>query len=101
MPVIAGVVNTMIKLFLKKQFIKNRAVIINEAKYLKNFMLLLMKQRNTGVKWTSEEKKQLKSDLKRLSLYVPALIIFAMPFGSLLLPVLTEVLDRRDKDRIK
>lgn len=64
-------------------------------------MRLLMKQRNTGVKWTREEKTQLKSNLKHLSLYVPALIIFALPFGSLLLPVLTEVLDRRDKDRMK
>jgi len=91
----------MIKLFLKNQLMKNRAVIVNEAKYCQNFMLLLMKQRNTGVKWTTEEKKQLRSNLKHLSLYVPALIIFALPFGSLLLPVLTEVLDRRDKERIK
>lgn len=80
---------------------KNRAVIINEGKYLRNFMLLLMKQRNTGVKWTVEEKTELKSNLKRLSLYVPVLIVFALPFGSLLLPVLTEILDRRDKDRTK
>jgi len=80
---------------------KNRTMIINEAKYFRGFMLLLMKQRNTGVKWTGEERTQLKSDLKRLSLYVPVLIIFALPFGSLLLPVLTEVLDRRDKDRVK
>jgi len=91
----------MIKLLLKKQFIKNKAVIINEGKYLKDFMQLLMKQRNTGVKWTEEEKTQLKSNMKHLSLYVPILIIFALPFGSLLLPVLTEVLDRRDKDRVK
>jgi hypothetical protein len=91
----------MIKLFLKKQILKNRAVIINEGKYLRGFMLLLMKQRNTGVKWTVEEKTELKSNLKRLSLYVPVLIVFALPFGSLLLPVLTEILDRRDKDRTK
>lgn len=91
----------MIKSFLKKQILKNRAVIIKEGKYLQDFMLLLMKQRNTGVKWTEEDKTQIKSNMKHLSLYVPALIIFALPFGSLLLPVLTEVLDRRDKERLK
>lgn len=96
-----GVNNTMIRLFLKKHIENNRAMIIKEGKYLQGFMLLLMKQRNTGDKWTTEEKIQLKSHLKHLSLYVPALIIFALPFGLLLLPVLTEVLDRRDKDRTK
>ncbi|RPJ10641.1 MAG: hypothetical protein EHM30_15555 [Desulfobacteraceae bacterium] len=91
----------MIKSFLKKQILKNRALIIREGKYLQDFMRLLMKQSNTGIEWTEEEKMQLKSDLKHISLYVPALIIFVLPFGALLLPVLTEVLDRRDKDRMK
>jgi len=91
----------MIRLFLKKQILKNRALIIKEGKYLQDFMQLLMKYRNTGAGWTKEEKTQLKSHFKHLSLYVPALIIFALPFGSLLLPVLTEVLDRRDKNRTK
>ncbi len=91
----------MIKLFLKKQILKNRAVIIREGKYLQDFMRLLMKPKNTGERWTEEEKTQLKFNLKHLSLYVPALIIFALPLGSLLLPILTEVLDRRYKDRTK
>jgi len=91
----------MIRSFLKKHILKNRVLIIKEGKYLHDFMWLLMKPRNTGVEWTIEEKTQLKSHLKHLSLYVPALIIFALPFGSLLLPVLTEVLDRREKDRTK
>ena len=86
---------------MKKHILKNRALIIKEGRYLKGFMQLLMKQRNTGEKWTEEEKTQLKFNLKHLSLYVPALIIFALPLGSLLLPILTEVLDRRDKDRTK
>lgn len=91
----------MIRLFLKKHILNNRALIIKEGKYLQGFMLLLMKHRNTGAKWTIEEKTQLKSHLKHLSLYVPVLIIFALPLGALLLPILTEVLDRRDKDRTK
>jgi hypothetical protein len=91
----------MIRLFLKKHILKNRALIIKEGKYLHDFMWLLMKPRNNGAEWTIEEKTQLKSHLKHLSLYMPALIIFALPFGSLLLPVLTEILDRREKDRTK
>ncbi|MBU1713468.1 MAG: hypothetical protein KKD47_10255 [Proteobacteria bacterium] len=91
----------MIRIFLKEQILKNRALIIKEGKYLQGFMLLLMKQRNSGAKWTLEEKTQLKAHLKHLSLYVPALIIFALPLGSLLIPILTEILDRREKDRIK
>jgi hypothetical protein len=89
----------MIKSFLKNQFMKNRSVIINEGRYLKDFMRLLMKQRNTGIRWTKEEKKVLKSNLKHLSLYVPLLIIFALPFGSFILPILTEVMDRRNRER--
>jgi hypothetical protein len=89
----------MITSFLKKQFIKNRSLMINEGKYLKDFMRLLMKQRNTGVKWTKEEKRALKSNLKHLSFYIPLLIIFVLPFGSFVLPLLTEVMERRKKER--
>jgi NhaP-type Na+/H+ or K+/H+ antiporter len=32
---------------------------------------------------------------------VPVLIIFALPFGSLMLPLLTEALDRRNRERAK
>lgn len=89
----------MIKQFLQKQFINNKALIIKESGYVQNFMQLIMKQRNTGVKWTKEEKRELKSNLKHLSLYVPLLIIFALPFGSFVLPLLTEIMERRKKDR--
>ncbi len=63
------------------------------------FLQLLMKQKNTGRKWTGEEISQLKAYLKHLSRSVPVLVIFLLPFGSLLLPVLAEVLDRRKKTR--
>jgi len=86
---------------MEKHILKNRALIIKEGKYFHDFMWLLMKHRNTGVEWTTEEKKQLKSHFKHLSLYMPALIIFALPLGSLLLPILTEVLDRRKKNQTK
>jgi len=89
----------MIKLFLKRHILKNRALILQESRHMAEFIQLLMKWRNTGVKWTGEEITRLKSHLKHLSLYVPALIIFVLPFGLLLLPILAEILDRREKSR--
>ena len=89
----------MIKLFLKRHLLKNKALILQESQHISDFILLLMKRRNTGVKWTGEEITILKSHLKHLSLYVPALIIFVLPFGLFLLPILAEILDRREKRR--
>jgi hypothetical protein len=66
---------------------------------MNDFMMLLMKQRNTGNKWTNEDIKKIKSHLIRFVLYVPVLIIFLLPFGSLLLPVLAEIMDRRTEIR--
>ena len=89
----------MIKLFLERQILKNRALILRESHQMADFFHLLMKRRNTGNKWTGEEITRLKSHLKHLSLYVPALIIFVLPFGLFLLPILAEILDRREKSR--
>jgi hypothetical protein len=89
----------MIKLILKKHILKNRALILQESQHMAEFIQFLMKRRNTGVKWTGEEITRLKSHLKHLSLYVPVLIIFVLPFGSFLLPILAEILDRREKSR--
>jgi arginine repressor len=90
----------MIRLFLKRLILKNKELIFNEAQQIQGFLQLLFKQRNTDTKWQKEEKQQLKSHLKRLSLYVPILIIFTLPGGALLLPILAEILDRRKKRRI-
>ena len=90
----------MIRLFLKRLILKNKALIFNEAQQIQGFLQLLFKQRNTDAKWQKEEKQQLKSHLKRLSLYIPILIIFTLPGGSLLFPVLAEILDRRKKRRL-
>jgi len=91
----------MIKLFLKRHILKDRALILQESQHIAEFIQLLMKRRNTGVKWTAEEITRLESHLKHLSLYVPALIIFVLPFGLALLPILAEILDRREKSRTK
>ena len=89
----------VIKLFLKRHILKNRALIHQESKYMHDFMHLLMKRRNARTQWTREEITQLKAYIKHLSLYVPALIIFVFPFGLFFLPILAEILDRREKNR--
>jgi hypothetical protein len=89
----------MIKLFFKKLLAKNRDMILEESQYIRGFMRLLMKYRNTGIEWTREETHDLKSYVKRLSLHVPVLIILVLPFGLVLLPILAEILDRRKKSR--
>jgi hypothetical protein len=90
----------MIRFFLKRLIIKNKELILSEAQQFQGFLHLLFKQRNTDLKWTKEEKEQIKNHLKRLSLYVPILIIFILPGGSLMLPFLAEILDRRKTRRI-
>jgi hypothetical protein len=89
----------MIKQLITSQIKKNRDLIINETKEIEGFTALLMKHRNTGIKWTLEEKSRLKHFLGRIAVYVPILLIFLLPFGSLLLPVLAEGLDRRKNGR--
>jgi hypothetical protein len=87
--------------FIKTRIAKNREMILSQAVEIKGFMYLLMKNRNTGEKWTKEEKKQIKQHLKTLALAVPALIVFLPPGGGILLPILVDILDRRKNVRPK
>ncbi len=90
---------------MKKFFVsilkKNRNLLVEEAEQISGFMVLLMKQRNTGQGWTKEEKKRLKKYLKHLSFYVPVLIVFSLPGGSIFFPLLAEIVDRRKQKRIQ
>jgi hypothetical protein len=90
----------MIRFFLKRFILKNKELIFREAQQFQGFLHLLFKQRNTDLKWTKEEKEQIKNHLKHISLYVPVLLIFILPGGSLMLPILAEILDRRRTRRI-
>jgi len=81
----------------KKLIIKNKEFILEEIFAVKGLMQLLMKQRNTNQEWTKEEIREIKTHLKNISKMVPALVIFLLPGGSLLLPFLAEILDRRKK----
>jgi hypothetical protein len=83
----------------KSHLKKNTDLIMNEAKQANGFMKLLMKHRNTGAEWTGEERVQLKNYLRRLASYVPVLLVFLLPFGMLLVPVLAEIMDRRKEPR--
>jgi hypothetical protein len=80
--------------------IKNREFILNEVLAVKGLMYLLMKNRNTGEKWTGEEKREIKMHLRNISKVIPVLVIFLLPGGTLLLPILAEVLDRRKSRRV-
>jgi hypothetical protein len=91
----------MIIAYFKRLIIKNKAFILEEVLAVKGLMQLLMKQRNTDQKWTKEEKREIKNHLKSISKVIPALIIFLLPGGSLLLPFLAEVLDRRKTRRLQ
>jgi len=80
---------------LKKMLERYKDLLYAEADTMKGFMALLMKPRNTGISWTAKEIRTLKLYIRHLAHYVPFMIIFLLPFGSLLLPAMAEVLDRR------
>jgi len=85
--------------YLKKLLKNNKQFILKEFVEIKGFMQLLMKQRNTGEKWTKEEIKELKSHIIEISKVIPLLVIFVLPGGSFLLPFLAEAIDRRTGKR--
>jgi len=89
----------MIGRFIKSHLRKSKDLILGEARHMEGFIQLLMKQRNTGTKWTPSEKAQLKRYLRRLVGYAPVLCIFLLPAGFFLIPLLAEVVDRRKRSR--
>ncbi|HEX9445273.1 MAG TPA: hypothetical protein VGA73_14205 [Candidatus Binatia bacterium] len=84
---------------LKRLYARLKESVLREVLAIKGLMRLLMKRRNTGDAWTREEKAEIKGRLKALSRTIPFLLIFCLPGGSLLLPVLASVLDRRKLHR--
>ncbi len=90
----------MLRFFLRKFLIRHRDLFFREAQQISGFLHLLMKQRNTDERWTAEERKEIRRHLKHLAMYIPALIIFILPGGSLLLPIFAEIMDRRKARRL-
>jgi hypothetical protein len=89
----------MIKKYLKRLIIVNKDAILMQVLAIKGLMQILMKTRNTDEKWTREEKTEIKNHLKNIAKIIPAVVIFALPGGSFLLPMLAEALDRRKTRR--
>ena len=85
--------------YLKRLIGKNREFILAEVLAVKGLMQLLMKNRNTDEPWTREEIREIRTHLKEISKMVPVIVIFLLPGGALLLPILAEVLDRRKTKR--
>lgn len=90
----------MMIFFLKKLILKSRTLMLRETRMMQNFLSLLIKLGSTRAKWTIEEIFQLKSHMKHLVFFATAIVIFALPFGLLLLPLYTKLLDRRNNGRI-
>jgi len=91
---------SLFRFLLKRFVLPNKELIFREAQQMQGFLHLLFKQRNTNQTWTKEEKEQIKAHVKRLSLYLPIIIIFILPGSSFLLPILPDILDRRKTRRI-
>ena len=89
----------MIKKYLKRLIMINKEAILMEVLSIKGFMQLLMKTRNTEEKWNREERREIRRHLRNIAKIVPTVALFSLPGGSLLLPVLAEVLDRRKARR--
>lgn len=89
----------MITNYFKRMILANRNLILHEIVEVKGLMHLLMKPHEGKDRWTKAEKQEIIQHLKNLSRVVPALLVFLLPAGTLLLPFLVEVLDRRNTKR--
>ena len=85
----------MLKNFLKRRLANEKKLILPHILAIQGLMRILMKVRNTGEPWTPEERREIRSHLRSLTGLVPILIIFLLPGGTIFLPILAEVLDRR------
>ena len=75
---------------------RERRRLTSEILEVRGLMPLLMKPRNSG-RWTDEDKKELVGHLRRLSSISRYLVVFALPGGVLMLPVLAWWIDRRSE----
>src|SRR5208337_478118 len=91
--------NAMIGSLFKSHVAKYRTILLEEARRIDGFMRLLMKQRNTGTRWTKDEKAELRRYIWGLTFYAPVLFILFLPGGFFLIPLLAEAVDRRRRSR--
>lgn len=79
---------------ISRLFSQMKSMLLYEALQVEGFMRLLMKRRN-GSSWTAEERHDLAGHLNAMAKAVPALLIFSLPGGMILLPILAWFMDRR------
>jgi hypothetical protein len=80
---------------LKEILAKYRKRILKEVDSVKDLTALLMK--GTQRSWTESELLLIKTHFVVIGKKIPILMVFLLPGGSILLPLLVEVLDRRKK----
>ncbi|MEW5975908.1 MAG: hypothetical protein AB1898_08900 [Acidobacteriota bacterium] len=71
-----------------------KEILVAEVTHIQGFMQLLMKPRN-GLPWSQEDKSAILAHLRYLGKSLPILVVFSLPGGGLLLPLLAWFLDRR------
>lgn len=77
---------------------RERERLWNEISQVRGLMQLLMKQRN-GYRWTDDDKRKIRAQLRQLGALSPYLVLFLAPGGLLALPALAWWLDRRRRKR--
>ncbi len=81
---------------LEEILIQYREKILKEIDSAKDLMALLMK--GTRGKWTKGDLAKIRVHFITLGKKFPILMVFMLPGGFILLPLLVEVLDRRKKN---
>jgi hypothetical protein len=81
---------------LKEILIRYRKKILKEVGSVKDLTSLIM--RGSRGRWTKEELRLIKEHFIVLGKKMPIFMVFMLPGGSILLPLLVEVLDRRRKN---
>lgn len=77
---------------------REKKYLVSELSQVKDLMPLLMKPRNRQ-KWSAEDRRELAMHMKRLRDVSPYIVVFAMPGGLAMLPILAWWLDRRRGQR--
>lgn len=75
-----------------------RELCLQSVLSVRGLMQLLMQERN-GAPWSAQDKTCIRNHLRQLGRVVPLLLVFALPGGGLLLPILAWLLDRRKQPR--
>jgi hypothetical protein len=79
---------------------RERKYVLGEVVQIADLMPLLMKPRNHQ-SWTPEDKLQIVSHLRRLSMVSPYLVVMVMPGSFIVLPALAWWLDRRRQNDLR